>query len=247
MPREPLPWYGDLDAEPASCAPECEWMSRSPRVRRGRTPSTSPLWRRTTGSWSLRPPLRRSPRRKLAPRRFVSTFCFAWTVERASNLSQIIHLSIRAVHLIFIESSTLFRAAAIAMTQVVPNEQSAARSDRKCGARSAEALPQRCHVGTDALGIDAEVAASLTALRAHVDTAPGRLGRDPDHDVVGEAEPSAGLARLDAAGRRIGRHDGPARHRLRRIQREPERLFRWQGGLERGQVRIGGLLLLGDL
>src|SRR5260370_35311123 len=96
------------------------------------------------------------------------------------------------------------------------------------GGRSAEALPQGCHVGTDALDIDAEVAASLAALRAHVDTAPGRLGRDPDHDVVGEAEPSAGLARLDAAGPRIGPHAGPARHALRPIQRQPGSPFRWQ-------------------
>src|SRR5260370_17718200 len=93
------------------------------------------------------------------------------------------------------------------------------------GGRSAEALPQGCHVGTDALDIDAEVAASLAALRAHVDTAPGRLGRDPDHDVVGEAEPSAGLARLDAAGRRIGRPDGPARPCLRPFPPHPDPLF----------------------
>src|SRR5439155_893183 len=72
----------------------------------------------------------------------------------------------------------------------------------------------------------------------HVDAAPGRLGRDPDHDVVGEAEPSGGLARLDAAGRRIGRHDSPARHRFRGIERAPERLFGRHAGFDRRQVRI---------
>ena len=44
--------------------------------------------------------------RKFAPTLFV----LAWVVEHASKLSQIIHLSICVVHLIFIESSTLLQS-----------------------------------------------------------------------------------------------------------------------------------------
>src|SRR6266567_3056711 len=94
MPREPLPWYGDLDAEPASCAPECEWMSRSPRAGGGGRHQHARYGgeRQDLGHCDLL--FVDHLEEKLAPRRFVSTFCFAWTVERASNLSQIIPASV---------------------------------------------------------------------------------------------------------------------------------------------------------
>jgi hypothetical protein len=50
--------------------------------------------------------------------------------------------------------------------------------------KSTRLLLQPRHVGADAAGIDPEVAASLTALRAHVDAASDRLGCHADHGLA---------------------------------------------------------------
>src|SRR5579883_2599244 len=82
------------------------------------------------------------------------------------------------------------------------------------------------HVGADALRVDAEIAAALAALRAHVDAAPGSIGGDTDDEIVGEAHEECALASLDAAGGGIVGDDRPARHRLRRGKRALEGLGR---------------------
>src|SRR5947199_1413086 len=76
-------------------------------------------------------------------------------------------------------------------------------------------LAQRREIAADACGVDPEIAAPETRYRAHVDPAAGTARGDPDHDIVGKAEPAAPLARLDMAGLHVGGDDAPA-HLLRR-------------------------------
>src|SRR5262249_1305946 len=49
----------------------------------------------------------------------------------------------------------------------------------------------------------------------------GAVPDNPDDDIVGEAEPTALLARLDAARIDIGGNDDPARHRSRDVEGAP--------------------------
>src|SRR5215472_7642742 len=72
-----------------------------------------------------------------------------------------------------------------------------ARLVRRCC--SAELLLQRRLIGADPLGIDPEIAPSLPAFRARIDPAAGTVGRDADHNVVGEAHEGRALIGLDAA------------------------------------------------
>src|ERR1700741_3294819 len=93
-------------------------------------------------------------------------------------------------------------------------QQFAASSPRR-GRASADAFAQRAHVGADACRVHAVVTAALPAGGAHVDGASPSLAGDPDDDIVDEGEPTALLARLDAADTGVGRDDGPAGHRFR--------------------------------
>src|SRR5260370_41426295 len=82
-----------------------------------------------------------------------------------------------------------------------------AKRRRRCRRRgspragSAELLLQRVFIGTDALGIDTEIALALAALRPHIDAAAGAVGDDADDHVVGEAHERRALVGLDAAAR----------------------------------------------
>src|SRR5437899_1547966 len=70
--------------------------------------------------------------------------------------------------------------------------------------------PQRRQVGAHAGRVDPVIAAADPRFRADVDPAAGLGGGDADHDVVGEAEPAAAVAGLDAPFGRIARDNGPA-------------------------------------
>jgi hypothetical protein len=87
-------------------------------------------------------------------------------------------------------------------------------------------------IGTNAGGVHTVVTQTLSTGRTHVNAASGFVADNPDDDIVGEAEPTALVARLDAAridiGGQLG-HDrrGDAEGCLPRdegVQRSPRRL-----------------------
>ena len=63
---------------------------------------------------------------------------------------------------------------------------------------SPDTLAERAHVGANAGGVHTVVTQTLSTGRAHVNAASG-FADNPDDDIIGEAEPTALLARLDAA------------------------------------------------
>ena len=100
------------------------------------------------------------------------------------------------------------------------------------------------HIGADARGIHAEVAAPLTASGAHVDSAASLVGGDADDNVVGEPKPPALLTGLDAPSVGVGGNDDPSRHRSGDLERLGERLSHRQRSHEGHDVGIGFLLKL---
>src|SRR6266478_6380075 len=112
---------------------------------------------------------------------------------------------------------------------------------------SPDTLAERAHVGANAGGVHSVVTPTLSTGRAHVNAASGLVADNPDDDIVGEAEPTALLARLDAARIDIGGNDGPARHRFRDVEGFVERPRHGQRGHDRHQIGVGSLLHLCEL
>jgi hypothetical protein len=69
---------------------------------------------------------------------------------------------------------------------------------------SPDTLAERAHVGTNAGGVHTIVTQTLSTGRTHVNAASDFVADNPDDDIVGEAEPTALVARLDAARIDIG-------------------------------------------
>src|ERR1700745_3355185 len=112
---------------------------------------------------------------------------------------------------------------------------------------SPDSLAKRAHVGADTRGVHSVVTPTLAAGGTHVDAASVLITDDPDDDIVGEAEPTALLARPDATCTDIGGNDGPARHRCRDIKGLVERHRHRQRRHDRHHIGVGSLLQLREL
>src|SRR5262249_42726771 len=112
---------------------------------------------------------------------------------------------------------------------------------------SPDTLAERAHVGANAGSVDSVVTPTLSTCGAHVNAASGLVADNPDDDIVGEAEPTALLARLDAARIDIGGNNGPAWHRFRDVEGFVERPRHGQRGHDRRQIGVGSLLHLHEL
>src|SRR5262249_18995909 len=101
---------------------------------------------------------------------------------------------------------------------------------------SPDTFVERAHVGANASGVDSVVTPTLSTSGAHVNAASGLNADNPDDDIVGEAEPTALLARLDAARIGIGGNNGPARHRFCDVEGFVERPRHGQRGYDRRKI-----------
>src|SRR5262245_33679104 len=75
-----------------------------------------------------------------------------------------------------------------------------------------DALAKGTHVGADTSCVHSIVTDPLAAGGAHVDAASCLVAGDPDDDIVGEPEPTALFAGLNAPLLGIDGDDRPARH-----------------------------------